>query len=121
MAIGGGVDYRVSHRFSIRPLQVDYLLTRFNELGTGTQNQNNLRVSIFRRHSSLVIPHSDRHSERSKESLVVLLVLSSISVARCRRKGPCGWYGPIAPSAPRKPTTPLTICRAELGLTRAYK
>jgi len=27
MAIGGGVDYRVSHRFSIRPLQVDYLLS----------------------------------------------------------------------------------------------
>jgi hypothetical protein len=45
MAIGGGVDYRVSQGFSIRPLQVDYLLTRFNELGTGTQNQNNLRVS----------------------------------------------------------------------------
>ena len=46
MTVGGGVDYRVSSRFSIRPLKVDYLLTRFNELNTiSTQNQNNLRVS----------------------------------------------------------------------------
>jgi len=52
MTVGGGVDYRVSSRFSIRPLKVDYLLTRFNELNTNnTQNQNNLRVStgiVFR-------------------------------------------------------------------------
>jgi len=26
----GGVDVNVSHRFAIRPMQVDYLLTRFN-------------------------------------------------------------------------------------------
>lgn len=52
MTVGGGVDYRVSSRFAIRPLKVDYLLTRFNELGNfSTQNQNNLRVStgiVFR-------------------------------------------------------------------------
>ena len=51
MAIGGGVDFKVSHRFSIRPLQVDYLMTRFTELGLGAQNQYNLRVSsgvVFR-------------------------------------------------------------------------
>ena len=34
MAIGGGVDYRISNRFSIRPLQVDYLLDAF--FGEGT-------------------------------------------------------------------------------------
>ena len=45
MAVGGGVDVKISHRFSIRPAQVDYLLTRFNEFGTGGQTQNNLRVS----------------------------------------------------------------------------
>jgi len=45
MTVGGGVDFKVSHRLSIRPLQVDYLLTRFNEFGLGAQNQNNLRVS----------------------------------------------------------------------------
>jgi outer membrane immunogenic protein len=45
MSIGGGVDVRVSHRFSIRPIKIDYLLTRFNETGTGAVSQNNLRVS----------------------------------------------------------------------------
>jgi hypothetical protein len=44
MAIGGGVDFKVADRFSVRPLQVEYLPTRFNELGLGAQNQNNLRV-----------------------------------------------------------------------------
>lgn len=45
MAIGGGVDYRINNRFSLRPLQVDYLLTRFNEGTPNNQNQNNLRAS----------------------------------------------------------------------------
>jgi opacity protein-like surface antigen len=45
MTVGGGVDVKISRRFSIRPAQVDYLLTRFNEFGTGAQTQNNLRVS----------------------------------------------------------------------------
>lgn len=45
MAIGGGVDYKISNRFSLRPLQVDYLLTRFKEGGTNNVNQNNLRAS----------------------------------------------------------------------------
>jgi opacity protein-like surface antigen len=45
MTVGGGVDYRVSNHLSIRAAQVDYLLTRFNQLGIGTQRQNNLRVS----------------------------------------------------------------------------
>src|SRR5258708_22609530 len=45
MAIGGGVDFKVSHRLAIPPVHVDFLLTHFNELGTGAQNQNNLRVS----------------------------------------------------------------------------
>jgi len=46
MALGGGVDYRVNNRFSIRPLQVDYLLTRFPEgASSNRQNQNNLRAS----------------------------------------------------------------------------
>jgi opacity protein-like surface antigen len=45
MSVGGGVDYRVTRHFSIRPLQVDYLLTRFSETGVGSQSQNNLRAS----------------------------------------------------------------------------
>lgn len=45
MALGGGVDYRINNRFSLRPLQVDYLLTRFKEGTLNNQNQNNLRAS----------------------------------------------------------------------------
>jgi opacity protein-like surface antigen len=52
MTVGGGIDYRVNSRFSIRPAKVDYLLTRFNEFGIpNAQTQNNLRVStgiVFR-------------------------------------------------------------------------
>ena len=51
MTVGGGVDYRLSHRLAIRPLQVDYLMTRFSEVTTNSQTQNNLRVStgiVFR-------------------------------------------------------------------------
>jgi len=45
MSIGGGLDIRVAHHFSIRPVKVDYLMTRFNENGFGAETQNNLRVS----------------------------------------------------------------------------
>jgi outer membrane immunogenic protein len=45
MAIGGGVDYRINSRFSLRPVQVDYLLTRFAEGTPNNQTQNNLRAS----------------------------------------------------------------------------
>jgi len=51
MSVGGGLDLKLSRHFSLRPAQVDYLLTRFNEGATSTQNQNNLRVStgvVFR-------------------------------------------------------------------------
>jgi len=45
MSVGGGFDVKVARHFSIRPVKVDYLLTRFDETGTGAQSQNNLRVS----------------------------------------------------------------------------
>jgi hypothetical protein len=48
MAIGGGFDIRVNKTISIRPFQMDYLLTRFgNSLiaGGSSQNQNNFRYS----------------------------------------------------------------------------
>lgn len=45
MTIGGGVDYRLTNRFSLRPLQVDYLMTRFPEGTPNNQTQNNLRAS----------------------------------------------------------------------------
>jgi hypothetical protein len=50
MAAGGGIDVRITRHFSIRPVQVDYLLTRFSVSGTVngtsltyTANQNNFR------------------------------------------------------------------------------
>jgi outer membrane immunogenic protein len=45
MALGGGVDANLTHHFSLRPIEVDYLLSHFNESGNGAQNQNNLRIS----------------------------------------------------------------------------
>jgi len=45
-AFGVGVDWNVRDRFSIRPLQFDYLLTHLPEVTNGNnQTQNNLRVS----------------------------------------------------------------------------
>ncbi|HUC53592.1 MAG TPA: outer membrane beta-barrel protein [Candidatus Cybelea sp.] len=45
-AFGVGVDWNVRDRFSIRPLQFDYLLTHLPEVTNGnTQTQNNIRVS----------------------------------------------------------------------------
>jgi len=41
--IGGGLDLRVNRRFSLRMLDADYLLTRFDN-GTN-DHQNNLRLS----------------------------------------------------------------------------
>lgn len=47
MAVGGTLDIRLNHRLSIRPVQVDYLLTRLGSKtvlnGYETFNQNNLR------------------------------------------------------------------------------
>lgn len=47
MAVGGGVDIRVSKTISIRPFQMDYLLTRFGDslIPGGNHNQNNFRYS----------------------------------------------------------------------------
>jgi opacity protein-like surface antigen len=51
MTVGGGVDYKVFDHFSVRPVQAEYLLTRFGVGTTGTQTQNNVRLStgfVFR-------------------------------------------------------------------------
>ena len=42
---GGGMDVKLSHHFSFRPAQVEYLLTRFPEATSNRETQNNLRVS----------------------------------------------------------------------------
>ncbi len=45
MALGGGIDLQVAKHFAIRPVEVDYLLTRFtaNHDTSYTANQNNFR------------------------------------------------------------------------------
>ncbi len=51
MTVGGGFDVNLSHHFAVRPAQVDYLLTRFDESANNARSQNNLRVStgiVFR-------------------------------------------------------------------------
>ncbi len=46
MAFGGGFDVNVSKHFAIRPVQLDYLMTRFNVLNS-SETQNNLRYSAM--------------------------------------------------------------------------
>ena len=43
MAAGGGVDLSVSHRVAIRVAEFDYVLTRYTNPLTSTNNQNNFR------------------------------------------------------------------------------
>ena len=47
MAVGGGVDIRLSKAIYLRPFQMDYLLTRFGTsiVPGGNHNQNNFRYS----------------------------------------------------------------------------
>lgn len=42
MAVGGGVDLRVHKLISVRPIEVDYLMTRFGNASV-INNQNNFR------------------------------------------------------------------------------
>jgi OmpA family len=45
MALGGGIDYKLNRHISLRPVEVDYLLTRFsaNHIANYTASQNNFR------------------------------------------------------------------------------
>ncbi len=45
MALGGGIDFKVARHLALRPVEVDYLLTRFsaNHIANYTANQNNFR------------------------------------------------------------------------------
>ena len=46
MMAGGGLDYRLSKHFSVRPVEVDYVLTRFPSLSTGYRdNQHSIAAS----------------------------------------------------------------------------
>jgi opacity protein-like surface antigen len=45
MTLGGGVDINLNHRFAIRAVQAEYLLTRFANAAAVTVSQNNFRIS----------------------------------------------------------------------------
>jgi opacity protein-like surface antigen len=47
MAVGGGLDIRINKTVSIRPFQMDYLLSRFGNslIPGGNHNQNNFRYA----------------------------------------------------------------------------
>ena len=54
MTAGGGLDYKLNHRFALRLFQAEYLLTRFQDPTSPTGDhgwQNNVRLSagiVFR-------------------------------------------------------------------------
>jgi opacity protein-like surface antigen len=51
MSAGGGVDYKLSNHFAFRPIQADYLLTRFRVTTLPKRTENNVRLStgfVFR-------------------------------------------------------------------------
>lgn len=43
MVFGGGLDFKLSESFSIRPIEIDYVLTRYTNPLTSTNNQNSFR------------------------------------------------------------------------------
>lgn len=38
MTAGGGVDYKISQHFAIRPIQAEYFLTDFTDYASNRQN-----------------------------------------------------------------------------------
>jgi opacity protein-like surface antigen len=52
LAAGGGLDLRLHHHLAVRVVQAEYLMTRFDDLSTGsTATQNDIRLStglVFR-------------------------------------------------------------------------
>lgn len=51
MEVGGGLDIKITPTIAIRPVQIDYLLTRFGRNITGTNNQNSFHYAagiVFR-------------------------------------------------------------------------
>ena len=45
MAFGGGLDVHINHNFSIRPIELDWILTRYTNPFTSTNNQNSFRYT----------------------------------------------------------------------------
>ena len=45
MAAGGGLDYRLNHRVSLKPIQVEYVMTQINAANGFGSHQNDVRYS----------------------------------------------------------------------------
>jgi hypothetical protein len=45
MALGGGLDIKISEHFSIRPVEIDWVLSRYTNPLTLTNNQHSFRYS----------------------------------------------------------------------------
>ena len=45
MAAGGGIDFRFRSSLAIRPIQVEYLMTRFTSVSGVSETQNDVRIS----------------------------------------------------------------------------
>jgi hypothetical protein len=45
MTVGGGLDIPINHTISFRPAEIDYLMTRFDNPLSGTNNQHNFHYS----------------------------------------------------------------------------
>jgi hypothetical protein len=45
MAFGGGLDVHINHNFSIRPIELDWVVTRYTNPLTNTNNQNSFRYT----------------------------------------------------------------------------
>jgi hypothetical protein len=46
LSVGGGVDIPINKTISFRPAEFNYLMTRFSNPFTGTNNQNHFRYSV---------------------------------------------------------------------------
>src|SRR5216684_5677106 len=45
MAVGGGLDFHINKNFSIRPIELDWVLTRYTNPLSNTNNQNSFRYT----------------------------------------------------------------------------
>ena len=45
MALGGGLDIKLAHGFSLRPVEIDWVLSRYTNPLTSTNNQHSFRYS----------------------------------------------------------------------------
>jgi hypothetical protein len=46
MTVGGGLEFKISEHFAIRPVQAEYLLTKFTDGASNRQNNFRYRVGI---------------------------------------------------------------------------